>query len=63
MKSYIILGIYLVQALNPILENNALIFVESGKIDEMNFSLTTNNTKAIGSINLLYHDFLLFIDQ
>jgi hypothetical protein len=45
-----------VPALNPILENNAFIFVESGKIDEMNFSLTANNTKATGSINLLYHD-------
>jgi hypothetical protein len=45
-----------VGALNPILENNAFIFVESGKIDEMNFSLTANNTKATGSINLLYHD-------
>ena len=45
-----------VPALNPILENNAFIFVESGKIDEMNFSLTANNTKATGSMNLLYHD-------
>ncbi len=45
-----------VGALNPILENNAFIFAESGKIEEMNFSLTANNTKATGSINLLYHD-------
>ena len=42
--------------LNPILENNAFIFVESGKIDEMNFSLTANNTKATGSLKLLYQD-------
>ncbi len=45
-----------VSALKPILENNAFVFVESGKIDEMNFSLTANNTKSTGSMNLLYHD-------
>ncbi len=45
-----------VAALNPILENNAFIFVESGRIDGMNFSLTANNQKATGSISLLYHD-------
>jgi hypothetical protein len=43
-------------ALNPILENNASIFVRSGRIDRMNFSLTANNSKATGIMNLLYHD-------
>jgi len=41
--------------LNPILEKNAYIFATSGRIDEMNFSFTANNTKAIGTMTLLYH--------
>ncbi|MGF1587498.1 MAG: hypothetical protein ACFCUM_19445 [Bacteroidales bacterium] len=43
-------------ALNPILENNAFVFVRSGRIDSMNFSLTANNNKATGKMSLLYHD-------
>jgi hypothetical protein len=41
--------------LNPILEKNAFIYATSGKIDEMNFSFTANNTKATGEMTMLYH--------
>jgi len=41
--------------LNPILEKNAFVYITSGKIDNMNFSFTANNTKATGSMTLLYH--------
>ena len=41
--------------LNPILENNAFVYITSGKIDGMNFSFTANNDKATGSMTLLYH--------
>jgi hypothetical protein len=41
--------------LNPILEKNAFIYVTSGKIDEMNFSYTADNTKATGEMTMLYH--------
>ncbi|MBW6484237.1 MAG: hypothetical protein K0B10_14410 [Vicingaceae bacterium] len=40
--------------LNPILENNAFIFVTSGKINAMDFSMSANNTKATGNLKLLY---------
>jgi len=40
--------------LNPILEKNAFITITSGKINEMNFSLSANNIKATGNLNLLY---------
>ncbi|HBB91213.1 MAG TPA: hypothetical protein DC042_05715 [Bacteroidales bacterium] len=42
-------------ALNPMLENSALIHVNSGRIDAMNFSLSANNTKSSGRMTLLYH--------
>lgn len=41
--------------LNSMLENNAFIYVTSGTIDDMNFSFTANNTKALGKMTLLYH--------
>ena len=44
-----------VKELNPMLERNAFIFATSGKIDAMDFSLTANNTKATGKMNLRYH--------
>jgi hypothetical protein len=40
--------------LNRILENNAFISVNSGKIDAMNFSFSANNTRATGTLRLLY---------
>ncbi|MHB9143173.1 MAG: hypothetical protein ACYC25_14985, partial [Paludibacter sp.] len=41
--------------LNPILEKNAFVYATSGKIDKMNFKFTANNTKARGTMTLLYH--------
>jgi hypothetical protein len=40
--------------LNPILEKSAFIYATSGKIDEMNFSCTGNNTKSTGELTMLY---------
>lgn len=40
--------------LNPILEKSAFIYATSGKIDEMNFSCTANNTKSTGELIILY---------
>jgi hypothetical protein len=40
--------------LNPILENNAFIAITSGKINELNFSFSANNTKSTGTLGLLY---------
>jgi len=45
-----------VKELNPILEKNAFIYVKSGKIDTMNFSISANNSNAIGQMILRYHD-------
>jgi hypothetical protein len=44
-----------VMELNPILEKNAFIYVTSGKIDEMKFSLTANNVKSSGKMTILYN--------
>ncbi|HSL86416.1 MAG TPA: hypothetical protein VK861_05745, partial [Bacteroidales bacterium] len=41
--------------LNPILGENAFIYATSGKIDEMDFSFTADNTKATGRMTMLYH--------
>jgi hypothetical protein len=43
-----------VKEINPILEKNAFIYATSGEIKSMNFSLTANNTKATGSLKMLY---------
>jgi len=40
--------------LNPILEKSAFIYATSGKIDEMNFSCTADNTKSKGELTMLY---------
>ncbi len=40
--------------LNPILESHAFITITSGKINSMDFSISANNTKATGSLKLLY---------
>lgn len=45
-----------IDALNPMLENNAFVYVTSGTIDAMDFSFLANNTKASGEITMLYHD-------
>ena len=44
-----------VNELNPMLEKNAFIYTTSGKIDKMKFQFTANNTKAKGTMTLLYH--------
>ena len=44
-----------ISELNPMLEKNAFIYATSGKIDAMNFSFTTNNSKATGKLKMLYH--------
>ena len=44
-----------VKELNPMLENNAFVYATSGIIDKMNFNFTANNTKAKGTMTLLYH--------
>jgi len=41
--------------LNPILEKSAFIYATSGKIDEMNFICTANNTKSTGELTMLYN--------
>jgi hypothetical protein len=41
-------------ALNPIVEKNAFVYITSGKIEKMSFSLTADNTKSTGTMNLLY---------
>ncbi|HSO86982.1 MAG TPA: hypothetical protein VLQ91_10550, partial [Draconibacterium sp.] len=40
--------------LNPILEKSASISITSGKINNMNFGFSANNTNATGNMNLLY---------
>jgi hypothetical protein len=40
--------------LNPFLEKNAFIHINSGKINALNFSFSANNTKASGKVKLLY---------
>ena len=40
--------------LNPILEKSASITITSGKINTMQFSFSANNTKATGTMKLLY---------
>lgn len=40
--------------LNPIMEKNAFIYVNSGKINAMDFSFSANNTRASGKLRLLY---------
>ncbi len=40
--------------LNPMLEKNAFIYVNSGKIEAMNFSFTANNAKSSGRMNMSY---------
>lgn len=43
-------------ALNPMLEKNAFVYVTSGTIDAMDFSFKANNTKATGELTMRYHD-------
>jgi hypothetical protein len=40
--------------LNPLLENIAYLTITSRKINEVNFSISANNSKATGHLNLLY---------
>jgi len=44
-----------INELNPILEKSAFIYATSGRIDEMYFSQTANNTKASGEMTLIYN--------
>lgn len=48
-----------VNELNPFLEKNEFIHISSGRIEEMNFSFTADNTKATGEMLLLYQDLKL----
>lgn len=41
--------------LNPVLKESVYIYATSGKIDAMNFNFTANNTKAAGSMTMLFH--------
>ena len=45
------------KAINPMLEKIAYIYITTGKIDKIDFNFTANNTRAAGSMHLLYHDF------
>jgi hypothetical protein len=40
--------------LNPILEKNAFLTINSGTINAMNFNFSANNLKATGNLKLLY---------
>ncbi len=42
--------------LNPILEKSAFMHINSGKINNLNFSFSANNTKASGNAKLLYQE-------
>ena len=44
-----------IKELNPILEKNAFIYASSGRIDEMYFSHTANNTKSAGTLTIIYN--------
>ena len=44
-----------IKELNPILEKNAFIYASSGRIDELYFNQTANNTKAAGNLTILYN--------
>jgi len=44
-----------VKELNPMLEKNAFIYANAGKIDSMSFSFLANNSKSNGQMTLLYH--------
>jgi len=44
-----------INELNPILEKSAFIYATSGRIDELYFSHTANNTKATGKLTILYN--------
>ena len=44
-----------IKELNPMLEKNAFIYASSGRIDEMYFSHTANDTKAAGTLTILYN--------
>lgn len=43
-----------ISVMNPYLENNAFIYVTSGKLDGMDFSFTANSTEANGTMTMLY---------
>jgi hypothetical protein len=47
--------------LNPFLEKIAFITITTGEINAMDFSFSANNTKASGSLKLLYHELKLAV--
>ena len=49
--------------LNPMLANNAFVYVTTGRIDAMNFNLVSNNTKATGKMTLLYHGLTVAVEN
>lgn len=42
-------------ALNPMVEKNAFVYINSGKVDGMRLNFVANNTKATGQMTMLYH--------
>ncbi len=42
--------------LNPIVEKNAYVFVNSGTVDNMYFNFSANNFNSTGTMVFLYHD-------
>ncbi|MDQ3140653.1 MAG: hypothetical protein M3Q56_00225 [Bacteroidota bacterium] len=55
------LGVMDAPELNPILEINGFVYVNSGKINEMNFDFTADDTKSKGKMTLLYNNLDLTI--
>jgi len=44
-----------IKELNPLLEKNALIYANSGKINKMSFNFTANDIKSTGQVIMLYN--------
>ncbi len=45
-----------VKELNPMLENNAFLYANSGKIEAMHFNFHATNHKSTGTLTMIYHD-------
>lgn len=49
------LGELEVKELTSILENNAFVYANSAKIDQLSFNFRSNDSKATGKLTMLYH--------
>ena len=47
--------------LNPILEKNAYVYANTGRVDGMSFSFSANNFNSTGTMIMLYHDLNLSV--